>query len=197
MDNMPEEKATRTGEERYASHLKSFGNYYITLVCLSGTALAVAIAMAFFTGVLWGVAVGIAVACIYACFSADEAKKQLGLRYENRQGRIIIKRATRSFGDCVVIPSRFIFADVTQIADGAVRVPDGKMKKLYIPVSIERIGKDIFYNGADGVTVYDEGTEEQWGRIQTQTDFSGICILFGCEQPAPKMTVREAEGGNE
>ena len=182
--------AQRTGEEQFLSCLKSFNEYYTQLVCFAFGAIAVAIAIAFFSGILWGIAIAAIVVAVYVYFPTDEAKKQLGIFYTNTQGHIRIDRAKRVFDGCIVIPQRLIYADVTEIGDGALAKADDSLERVYIPVSIEHIGKDIFGKAREGVTVHYEGSAEQWESVEKLTDLSSYSVVFECKFPVipPKKT---------
>ena len=173
-----------TSEEIYLSRLKGFQGYYLQLVIFSAAAICVGITVAVISNVLFGTALVLVSAYVYVWFSTREAHKQLGIGFSNVEGRIVIKKLEASYGDCAVVPTRFIWADVTSLADGALSSDkNSELERIYVPKSIERIGRDIF--GKDGISikVCYEGTAEEWNAIESLTDFSSCEISFESQQP--------------
>ncbi len=181
--NATQEQAL-TSKERYSLRLLEFEKFYLTVVLFSAAAVFVGIAVAVLFDLLIGAACSVAAAAVYVYFVCDEARKQLGIRYKNTCGHIVITKLICVYGDCLVLPSKFIYADVRVIGDGALDSEENNdLATLYLPSSIRRIGKDIFGEHTPLITVCFEGTREEWESIEKETDFSVCSILFECEYP--------------
>ncbi len=195
------DESQMTSEEIYLSRLKGFQSYYLQLVIFAAAAIGVGIAVAVISSVLLGAALVLLSASVYVYFSKDEARKQLGIGFSNTDGHIVIKRLTATYGDCAVVPSRLIWADVTHIGDGALSSKKNSgLSRIYLPRSIERIGKDVFGDNSQPLTVLYEGTAEEWGEVECLTDLSACEILFECEQPTlpkkqKKVKAKESSDG--
>ncbi len=173
-----------SAEERYLLRLKSFYDYYLLLVIFAAAAVGVGIFICVVSNLFAGIALVILAACIYIYFSTDEAYKQLGVRYKNTDGHIVLTRVRAIYGEAIYVPSRLIFADVRVIGDKAFNLKkNAELTAVYLPASIERIGKDIFGERRD-ITVLFQGSREQWGKIDSATDFSDIEVLFDCTLPS-------------
>lgn len=173
-----------TPKEIYLARLADFERYYLSLVIFTAAAVGVGIVIAVITSVLLGVALVVLSASVYVYFSVDEARKQLGIGFSNVDGHIVIKRLVARYGECAVVPSRFIWADVTHIGDGALAsAKNAELKKIYLPRGIECIGKDIFGKIDANITVCYEGTAEEWSAVECLTDLSGCELVFECEYP--------------
>ncbi len=169
--------------EKYLRGLEHFQKFYLTLVVMASATVCIGIVIALFAKLFIGIALALISACLYMYFSADEARKSLGIRYNNTDGHIVITSLQVAYGSTLVVPDRFIYADVRAIADGALaNKKNSELVALYLPRSIEKIGQNIFSEG-QSITVYYEGTPEEWDKIHSKTDFSGQSILFECELP--------------
>ena len=170
-------------EERYLRRLAAAERFYLQLVVAVLAACAIAIAIAVITDVLLGVALAVFSAAVYIFFSTDELYKQLGVRYSDLCGRIHITRAVAKYGDTVVIPSRLIWVDVTKISDGAfASEKNSELARIYLPRSIEYIGKDIFGNIPTPQVLY-EGSREEWNSIEGADAIDISCVSFDVVQP--------------
>ncbi len=182
-------------EGRYSRRLYGFEKYYLTLVLLSAAAVMCGIAVAIFLNLLVGASTVLLAAFAYVYFVGDEARKQLGIRYANIGGHIVIKSLACVYGDCLAVPAKFIYADVRVLDDGALDTEKNQvLTRLYLPRTLRRIGKNILGDTPHPITVCFEGTREEWSAIDTQTDFCGCEILFECEQPCPQNPSAEAAG---
>ncbi len=172
-----------SARERYINRLGEFEKYYRTLIVFTFIAVGVGAVVAIFANLFVGAALAVFSAAVYVYFSADEARSALGIRYSNTDGHIVMTRLFCVLGDTVIIPARFIYADVRAIGDGALASKkNAELCALYIPLTVEKIGKDIF--GAHHLPkIFYEGSREQWERISKQTDLDGCEICFECDYP--------------
>ncbi len=176
--------------QRYSLRLCEFEKFYLTVVLLCAAAVFVGIAVAILFNLLIGVASALLAASVYVYFVCDEAREQLGIRYKNIGGYIVITKLVCVYGDCLILPPKFIYADVRKIDGGALAVEqNGELRTLYLPASLTHIGKDIFGDAQKPLTVCFEGTREQWESIEKATDFSHCTLLFECEYPKAEQAV--------
>ena len=177
-------EAELRSDERYLSRLAEFSDFYLYLVIFSGAAAVAAIVIAVLYNVLLGIALAIVTASVYSYFSDTELKKQLGFSYKSKRGRIAITKAVAKYGNTLYIPSRLMWSDVAEISDGAMKSEkNAKMVGLYIPRSIERIGKDIFGDNPPDTVIYYEGSREEWESIEKLTSFDDLKLVFDAESP--------------
>ncbi len=181
--NDVQKSTERSPLDEYKARLEHFKKYYLLLVLLTALAVCMGIAIAVLVNLLIGVCLSVISACVYVYFSIDEAQKSLGIRFKNINGYVVISRLYDTLGGTAVVPERLIYADVREIGDGAL---DGEKNtelcELYIPKSVEKIGKDIFADGAH-VTIKYEGSAEEWENIESRTDFCAHTLCFDCEYP--------------
>lgn len=171
-------------DEKYLARLADFSDFYLHLVIFSGAAVAAAIVISVVSNVLLGIALAFFTASIYTYFSANELKKQLGISYKSVRGGIVITKAVAAYGDRLYIPRRLMWSDVTEIADGAVAsTKNEKLVAIYIPRSVERIGKDIFGNMSVRAVIYYEASREDWERVDSLTSFEDMEIIFDTKLP--------------
>ena len=184
-----------TNEQKYLSALKEFSNGYLLLLCLEGVACAAAIVVAFLYNVIVGASIAIFVAASYVYFSETLSRNKLGIDFKSIRGSITITYAAPAYSECVYIPSRLVYSSVTSIADRAFRSPKiSDAKEIYIPLSIEYIGKDIFGENTSIPTIYYEGNQEDWNKIKKDTDLGAAEIIFSTPVPTlPKATRKQRE----
>ncbi len=191
-----------TDSKKYLSHLTRFNGFYLSLVvicialCIGGTVIAILLNLAV------GIILAVAAAVLYATLSTRRAYSLLGLRFKSVRGEIHITSIDCVFEDTVYVPDRLVWADVTRIGDGAFASEKNKdLLFVYIPRGIEHIGEDIFGENTSHITVFFEGDDKEWERIDKHTDFSSITVM--CSVPFPRLaknkkgrsTVRDAEAG--
>ncbi len=175
-----------TDSANYLSELNRFNGFYTVLVgicaalCIGATVIAILLSLPI------GILIAVAAAVLYAFLSTHRAYSMLGLRFENVRGRIHVTRIDCIFENTAYVPDRFVWAWVTHIGDGAfASKKNAELSFVYIPRSIEHIGKDIFGENASRVTVLFEGDENEWTRIDKQTDFSSITVMYS--NPFPRL----------
>ena len=176
--NVKEREQSLPPKERYLLRLKEFSSFYLMLVTVCAVTYVAAIAIAIILNLLIGVALAIFTAIIYFFFSTQEPKRYLGISCKLCAGRIHITHLEAAYGDTAYVPSRLMWADVTKIDDGALASDENaSISSLYLPSSIELIGKDIFGNNPTRPVIYYEGTLEEWEKISTQTDLSKLLVV--------------------
>ncbi len=172
-------------KQKYVSALKKFSDFYVLLLCITGVACAAAITVAIMFNVIIGIAIAVFACAIYIYFSENKSRAILGIDYKNVCGSITVTHAFATYGTALFIPSLLIFADVTRLGDGAFNSQKNcNIKEIYLPASIEYIGKDIFGSTCIPDTVYFEGTSEDWNKIQKHTSFEEIKIVFNTQMPS-------------
>lgn len=178
--------------ERFVIGYKKYSNYYVLLLTIVAVSVAVAIGIALFENVLVGMTLCLIACGVYAFCSADEAKKQLGIKASHESGRVIIKNAVACYGEEFVVPGRFEFARVTGIGNKAFdsEKNDG-LRVIYLPAGITYIGESIFGKRRPLPNIHFEGTEEQWKSIEIHTDLSDAVIFF--DVPFPTACSKKAE----
>ena len=184
-----------TNEQKYLSALKEFSNNYLLLLCFEGAACAAAIAVAFLYNILVGASIAIFAAASYIYFSEAQSRKKLGLDFKSIRGSITITYAAPAYSESIYIPSRLVYSSVTRIADRTFRSPKiSEAKEIYIPLSIEYIGKDIFGENSSVPVICYEGTSEDWDKIKKDTDLEAAEIIFSTPIPTlPKATKKRGE----
>lgn len=199
--NVKDRETELTSEERYLLYLNEFSSTYLLLVTASGITYAAAIAIAVISNVLIGIALAIFTAIIYFYFSTEEPKRYLGLSCKNIAGRIHVTKIAPSYGDTVYVPSRLMWADVTSLDDGALSAnEETPLAALYLPRSIEHIGKELFGNNETRPVIYYEGSIEEWEKINTETDLTEITVVphtplptFKNKQKRPDTAEKDTE----
>ncbi len=185
--------------QRYSCRLLEFERYYLTILLLCAAAVCSGIAVALLLNLFVGVASVILAALAYVYFVCDEAHGQLGIRYRNICGGIVITSLTPAYGDCLVLPKKFIYADVRELGDGALASQaNGELSLLYLPSTLKKIGRDIFGDSERAVCICFEGTREAWESIECLTDLSHCELCFECKYPRaeqipPQTKETEAE----
>ena len=161
--------------DRYLSRLKSVNDYYIALIVFIGVAIAISVVIAIVSNVLLGAGLCVLSAVIYHLCAAVEAKKQIGLSYSHIAGRIHIKTAVETYGDELIIPKRLELADVTHICDGAFDTDENsELAAVYLPDSIEYVGKNIFGDREEFPRILFEGSCEAWDKIEKHTELYDV-----------------------
>lgn len=175
-----------TDSERYLCHLNRFNGFYtsLTIICISLCLISIAVAIILSLPV--GVIIAVADAFLYAFLSTYRAYSLLGLRFKSIRGMIHVTCADCVFENTAFVPDRFVWAWVTHVDDCAFASDKNEsLSSVYIPRGIEHIGKDVFGMNASHVTVFFEGDEHEWERIDKETDFSSVTTVFSA--PFPRL----------
>lgn len=171
-------------EEQYLKRLNDAHRSYRQLVVACAAVIAAAIFIAVTYQILLGVSLAIFCAGIFLYFSSEEIYKQLGLSYTHECGVIHIIKAIAKYGDTLFIPARFLWADVTHIADEAFASDkNDELRRVYLPKSIQSVGKNIFGAHAVRIEIYYEGSEQEFRLIEGVESLVFGAINFGCAQP--------------
>ncbi len=178
---------TLSPRQRFLAGYKSYGDYYLLLICLVGACICAAVGIALFFNVLLGLGVGVLCAVVWTVCTSDERKKQLGIVSSHVAGKVHIKSATAAYGEELFIPERLEYARVTAICDCAFSNEcNCVLKAVYIPSSITYIGKDIFGERQDLPEIHFDGTRTEWKKIECHTDLSAATLVFSNSHPLPK-----------
>ena len=183
-------------EEQYVKRLGYTQKAYRQLVIVCAFVMMAAIFVAVVYQVILGVSLALFCAGIFIYFSSEEIHKQLGLSYTHECGVIHIRKAVARYGDTLFIPSRFFWADVTHISDGAFDSDkNAELRRVYLPKSITSLGKDIFGAHAVRIEIYYEGSEQDFRLIEGVESLVFGAISFGCAQPA--LTPKQKKSGKK
>lgn len=189
------EDASLPSCDRFLARYKNYGDYYVMLLCFIGVSVSVSVAIALFSNVLLGLGLAVLSAIVYAICSVDEAKRQLGLTSSHITGGVHIKTAVACYGDELVIPKRFEFADVTYICDGAFSdEKNSELTAIYLPSTINHLGAHIFGERKVLPEIRFEGTEAQWSKIEKRTDLSEAVVVFDVDHPVPVKKFKKNGG---
>ena len=79
----------------------------------------------------------------------------------------------------IFVPSRLLWLDVDTLSDKAFSCECAKnMHSVHLPATLTKIGKDVF-EGCDALkTVYFEGTQEDFEKIESDTSFERFELIF-------------------
>ena len=175
-----------TNGTEYLTRLKRFCDFYLALVISCAMLCAVGIVVAILLNLAIGILIAVLGAVLYAVILPRRAYSLLGLRVKSVRGGIHVARADCEDGDTLFIPDRIMWADVTAIEDGAfASEKNANVLFVHLPATLERIGKDVFGERAERITVFFEGSESAWERLSKQTDFDGVTVM--CSAPLPKL----------
>ena len=168
-----------------------FNDFYLLVVLASAFALGIGITLAVTDDLFWGLAIFFSAILVYAYFTSSELHDKLGLWYRTESGSLYITKCRAKYGDVFYIPSRLLWYDVEELCDNAFFSSTGKNSELcavYLPKSLKKIGCDVFASCDSLKTIFFEGNEEEWNKIEKNTDLEGLEIIF--ETPYPKKPVK-------
>ena len=174
--------AQKSSSERYAERLYKFDSFYIQLIVCSAAVSAAAIAAAVLANVMIGILTAAALALIYAYFSADELRRDLGIRVRLCGVDLRITSFKALTGNEVFVPARLMWRDVTEIADGSFSCEaNAEIEIIHIPSTITRIEKGAF----DGCTSLKKICFESAdvSRTEIDADISPYETEFGVPYP--------------
>ena len=82
------------------------------------------------------------------------------------------------------VPQRLMWFDVIEIGDRAFCAKrNAELKKVFLPLTLRRIGKDIFDGCPLIETIYYEGSKEAFDKIESDTDILGYSVIFDAKYP--------------
>ena len=86
--------------------------------------------------------------------------------------------------------------DVTRIEDKAfLSKHNAELRCVFLPKTLLSIGKDVFEGCQSLEAIFFEGTEEEWERIEKETDLSSLRITFEAKYPpvVKKKKIKQAK----
>ena len=181
-DMIPE--AESVFAEEYIKRLRAFSKFYVAILAFVAALVAGAIAAAVLYDVLVGVSVAFFGVIFYAVQVPDKMSKELGVRYVSLAGGIRLTKCRARYGERLIIPESLMWFDVIEIGDAAFATDkNSELREVFLPATLRVIGKDAF-SGCDALKViYYGGSEEAWSRVYSETDLSGVKIVFDAEYP--------------
>ena len=185
-----------TEEQKHRETVKKVNRLYILTLVFCGAAVLGALVWAVLDSVFMGLVLGICSIIVYMALTANILYRYLGISYKSETGRLTVTQLYGRGREAVRIPGRIIMLDVTEIGDRAfAHRSSAAMKTLYLPATLEVIGKDIF-EGCESLTrIYFEGSREAFEGISCATDLSSYEIICaGEDEPdAEQITVDEEQ----
>ncbi len=194
---IPQEQVTAqklAPAEQFLKDLRYTSDSYLYSIILSGVTAAGGIGIA----VLYNVTIGICVAFIsvlmYIAFTKNSLYKGLGIAYTSYSGELTVTELYGKKREEVFIPSYLLYLDVSAIGDFAFKhASSAKIHTVHLPSTLKEIGKDIF-EGCNALrTVYFEGSEEEFLKIDSKTDFSKYEMIF-CDSSTFKLPKQPKKG---
>ena len=181
-DMIPE--AESVFAEEYIKRLRAFSKFYVVILAFVAALVAGAIAAAVLYDVLVGVSVAFFGVIFYAVQVPDKMSKELGVRYVSLAGGIRLTKCRARYGERLIIPESLMWFDVIEIGDAAFATDkNSELREVFLPATLRVIGKDAF-SGCDALeAIYYGGSEEAWSRVYSETDLSGVKIVFDAEYP--------------
>ena len=170
--------------KEYAKRMAQFNVYYFQLLAIIGAIVILAVVLAVTQSVIVGVSLAVASAVLYKFFTSDEMFKRLGMDYSSVEGGMRVKACRARYGDVMWIPSKLIWFDVIEIGDRAfASEKNAELKRVFFPVSLKKIGEDIFADNTSVSEIFFEGTQEEWEKIEKHTDLSDYKVIFEAKYP--------------
>ena len=196
-ENAPAPQSARPANpphKEYAKRMLSFSSFYIGFIVIVGVIMALAVAVAVLYNVMLGVAIAAFGVFFYTSFLSENLSKTLGFRYVSLAGGIRLTMCRARYGEVMWVPESLMWFDVIAIGDGAFTSPkNAELKKVFLPKTLTEIGKDVF-SGCDALEdIYYQGSEEEFAKISSETDFSAYRIIFDAKYPPmPKKKKKPA-----
>lgn len=182
-----EEVAKEYSEQDFLSDLKWTDKAYLVTVIVAAVLVAAAIAVAVIWQVFYGLMLAIMVVIAYIGATGKILYSRLGFSYDSLPGALKIKDVYGKDREQVFVPRRLFWLDVSEIGDKAFcHRSSAKLTTVYLPRTLKTIGENAF-EGCDSLCrICFEGSEREWERIEKNTSFEGIEILFGQEIAYPE-----------
>ena len=181
-DMIPE--AETSFAEEYIKRMRAFSRFYVAILAFVGAVMAGAIAAAVLYDVLVGVSVASFSVIFYAVEVPDKMSKELGVRYVSMAGGIRMTKCRARYGERLIIPENLMWFDVIEIGDEAFATDKNReLREVFLPSTLKVIGRDVFSGCESLEAIYYGGSEEAWSRVYSETDLSGIKIVFDAEYP--------------
>ncbi len=174
-----EKKPKRSPAEQFLKDLQYTSDSYLYSVILSGVTAAGGIGIAILYDVTIGLCAALASVIMYIAFTKNTLYNGLGIAYTSASGELTITELYGKKREEVFIPSSLMYMDVCAIGDRAFKhASSAKIHTVHLPATLKVIGKDIFKGCTALTTVYFEGSEKEFLKIDSKTDFSGYEIIF-------------------
>ena len=192
-DVKKENDNTKTGEEsaaalpphkEYVKRLADNKEKYIQTLIMALAFSATGIVIAIIEDLLIGIALALLAAVLYVRFASDAMYKTLGFRYSTYTHGMKLTLCRACYGDVMWIPARLNFFEVTRIEDHAFKTKhNAELRCVFLPRTLKSIGKDVFEDCGALCDVFYEGSEEEWKKIETETDLSSYRVVFDAKYP--------------
>ena len=180
--------------KEYARRMLSFSSFYVGFIATVVAIMAIAVAVAVLFNVALGVALALFGVLFYTRILSDNMSKTLGFRYVSIVGGIRITMCRARYGDVMWMPEALMGFEVIAIGDAAFKSPkNSELKKVFLPRTLKVIGKDIFEGCEALEDIYYQGSEEEFAKIESETDMSAYRIIFDAKYPPlPKKKKKPA-----
>lgn len=177
-------EATLPPHKRYIQRMIKFKIYYSQLLLIIGSIIAVSVFIAVLHNLILGASGAILAAILYRAWAVSQMYRDIGLKYSSIVGGIRITACTARYGEIMWIPASLIFFDVIELGDRAfAKRKNEELTKLFLPKTLKYIGEDVF-DGCDSLKdIFFEGSEEEWNKIEKNTDFSSYNVIFDAKYP--------------
>ncbi|MBR2387763.1 MAG: hypothetical protein IKB02_03235 [Clostridia bacterium] len=176
-------------EKLFPLRYSKYNSFYLLVVLAAVISIGVGIFVAVTGDLMWGVVIFFAGIFIYAYFASSELHEKLGIWHRTDAGALLVTKCRARYGDVFYIPSRLLWYDVEEICDRAFFSPankNGELVAVFLPKSLKKIGEDVFASCESLHTLYFEGSEEEFSKIESKTSFEGMEIIFNSSLPQKK-----------
>lgn len=176
------ESPAASAEERHLVALSSFSHLYWFLVACVSAVILLSVVVAVVWKVSLGLLFGIAAAVLYEYFKRDAFRTHLGMRAKTVRGGLSVSTLHAKGEDVLYLPETVAGWRILELGEGALD-SDGNanLRILYLPVSLERIGKDAFGGCPSLREIRFAGSKEAFEKIRCDTDLFGLTLSFDAE----------------
>ena len=166
-------------QKEFLDNLKSANSSYLANIetCACIALCGIILAVQFF---LWiGIGITLISALLYVFYTKSILQKKLGISYKTTSGALTVTKLCPKDKEEIYVPRRLLWLDVNALEDKAFSCECAKnMRSVHLPATLTVIGKDVF-EGCDALkTVYFEGTQEDFEKIESDTSFDGLELIF-------------------
>lgn len=170
--------------KEYARRMLNFSGFYIGFIAIVCAIMAIAIAVAVLYNVAFGVAIALFDVFFYMRLLSDNMFKTLGFKYVSIAGGVRLTSCRARYGEVMWVPENLMGFDVIELGDGAFcSQRNGELKKVFLPKTLKRIGKDVFEGCEALEDIYYQGSEDEFSRISSETELSAYRIIFDAKYP--------------
>lgn len=194
-EQVTEQKPEQTTEQKparpalpphkeYARRMLNFSGFYVGFIAIVCAIMAIAIAVAVLYNVAFGVAVALFDVFFYLRLLSDNMFKTLGFRYATGAGGMRLTACRARYGEVMWVPESLMGFEIIEISDGAFKTDKNKeLKKVFLPKTLKRIGKDVFEGCEALEDIYFQGSEAEFSGIASETELSAYRIIFDAKYP--------------